>query len=401
MELSNEVNYILSPKAVRERTSKLYEAVKAGKGHFSLHEEKLGEVCDYVLDVIKDNYPDFNIPFHSRWGHFQVGKIDRNSKMEEMIKDLDALEKGRVKLDLVITSVLLDAGAGATWKYREDNNIFSRSEGLAVASWHMFFAGAFSGDKSYKAQADALLKVNDRAIEEGFQVSSSNPLVGVSGRAGLLQSLGECLKSQPNAFVDGRPGNIIDYMKTTYGMEFNASDLLKSVLVLFGNIWPSRLNRDGVSLGDVWEHPALGEKGSFDALVPFHKLSQWLTYSLIEVFEEAGFTVNNVSEMTGLPEYRNGGLLLDMGLIDLKNKEDYKKSHRPDSELIVEWRALTVTYLDKIGDVVREKLGKSADEFPLAKVLEGGTWWAGRRIAKEKREDGSTPLSLASDGTVF
>tara|TARA_R110002072_G_scaffold534_6_gene3841 strand:+ start:21482 stop:22687 length:1206 start_codon:yes stop_codon:yes gene_type:complete len=401
MSLSEEVTYLLSPKAVRERTGLLYEKIKSGEGHFSLHEEKLGSVCDYVLEVIKENYPDLDIPFHSRWGHFKVGDIDRNKMMNEKISSFDAFEKARIKLDLVITSVLLDAGAGATWKYQEEKNTFSRSEGLAVASWHMFFEGKFSENQSYKAESSQLIKLQDSDIEEGFQVSEANPLIGVGGRTGLLKSLGNCVAKQPDAFKDGRPGNILDYMKDQYGMTFNASDLLKSVLILFGEIWPARLTREGVSLGDVWEHPALGEKGSFESLVPFHKLSQWLTYSLIEVFEEAGFEVKNPQEMTGLPEYRNGGLLLDMGLIDLKDKEDYKKSHRPDSELIVEWRALTVTYLDKIGDVVRDKLGKSASEFPLAKVLEGGTWWAGRKIAKEKREDGSTPLSLASDGTVF
>jgi hypothetical protein len=46
-------------------------------------------------------------------------------------------------------------------------------------------------------------------------------------------------------------------------------------------------------------------------------------------------------------------------------------------------------------------LGKTAAEMPLARILEGGTWAAGRRIAKEKRADGGPPLIIASDGTVF
>jgi hypothetical protein len=43
----------------------------------------------------------------------------------------------------------------------------------------------------------------------------------------------------------------------------------------------------------------------------------------------------------------------------------------------------------------------TSEQFPLAKVLEGGTWWAGRFLAKEKRSDGSPPLQIESDGTVF
>ena len=78
-----------------------------------------------------------------------------------------------------------------------------------------------------------------------------------------------------------------------------------------------------------------------------------------------------------------------------------KQKHLPSSELIIEWRALTLQLLDRMGALVQERLGKSPAEFPLAKVLEGGTWWAGRRIAQKLREDGSTPLQLDSDGTVF
>lgn len=399
--MSKEIDYILSAKAVRERTSKLFDLTVAGKTNFEYHEEKLEEVSKFVLEVIKDNYPDLKIPFHSRWGHFQVGDIDRNSKFDSELSSLDAKEKGRTKLDLVITSVLLDAGAGPTWSYDEDGKTFSRSEGLGVASWHMFMDGAFSTDGTKRADAKKLMEVSGADIEKSFQVSKTNPLVGVAGRAGLLASLGKCISSKPEVFIGGRPGNILDYMESKHGMEFAATDLLKAVLTHFGDIWPSRIVIDGVSLGDVWSHPALGEKDKLDSLVAFHKLSQWLTYSLIEPFVEAGFTVHSVNKMTGLAEYRNGGLLIDTGLITLKDPKMMDIAHKPDSEVIIEWRALTVSLLDKIADIVKKDLGFSDEEFPLAKVLEGGTWWAGRRIAKEKREDSSPPLKLDSDGTVF
>jgi len=57
--------------------------------------------------------------------------------------------------------------------------------------------------------------------------------------------------------------------------------------------------------------------------------------------------------------------------------------------------------LDRLAVRVRERLGKSAAEFPLTKVLEGGSWAAGREIAAERRPDGSAPLLIASDGTLF
>jgi len=138
-----------------------------------------------------------------------------------------------------------------------------------------------------------------------------------------------------------------------------------------------------------------------DGLVPFHKLSQWLAYSLIEPLTWAGIAVADIEGLTGLPEYRNGGLFLDAGVIALKNPADADFAYEVGSRLVVEWRALTVALLDRIAPLVRTRLGMSADALPLAKVLEGGTWATGRRLARERRPDGSPPLMVISDGTVF
>ena len=108
---------------------------------------------------------------------------------------------------------------------------------------------------------------------------------------------------------------------------------------------------------------------------------------------------SDLDALTGLPEYRNGGLLIDTGVLVLKHPTD--DAYPVESELVVEWRALTVALLDEVAAAVRERLGLDAASFPLAKVLQGGTWTAGRRIARELRPDGGPPLRVASDGTVF
>lgn len=393
--MKNDLDYLLSPLAIRERSLKIFEASVGGRTHFAYHAEKLDAVVDYVIDVIRTNYPDLQIPFHSRWGHFKVGGIDRVAELEKRLAGLSPEERTRVKLDLVIASVLLDAGAGDRWSYHENGRTFARSEGLAVASFRMFMDGAFSDDpeKPLQVTARGLRGLTLAKLEKGFQVSRENPLVGTEGRLKLLQSLGAAVEANPKIFPNARPGSIFDYVKAM-GREVPAVKLLRAVLDGLGPIWPGRVQLDGVNLGDCWKHPVA-------ELVPFHKLSQWLTYSLIEPIEEAGVKIDSVHEMTGLPEYRNGGLLLDRGLITLRNTDDAQKAHTPDSALIVEWRAMTIVLLDRIGEKVRKKLGKSETEFPLAKVLEGGTWWAGRKAAKEKRSDGSPPLLIQSDGTVF
>jgi hypothetical protein len=115
----------------------------------------------------------------------------------------------------------------------------------------------------------------------------------------------------------------------------------------------------------------------------------------------ADVVVTEVDALTGLAEYRNGGLLLDLGLLTPKHDAVLAQMHPPEAEIIVEWRALTVVLLDRLAEQVRDRLGLSVQAFPLLKVLEGGTWLAGRRIARAKRADGSPPLRLMSDGTVF
>ena len=128
--------------------------------------------------------------------------------------------------------------------------------------------------------------------------------------------------------------------------------------------------------------------------------SQWLTYSLLEPFEWAGVKVRHLDALTALPEYRNGGLLIDSSVIVPKDPAFLARRWKVSDEFIVEWRALTVALLDELAPRVRKVLDRTEEELPLACVLEGGTWAAGRVLAQRLR-GGTPPLNIASDGTVF
>lgn len=394
------LDFLLSPAAVRHSAEQILELTRNGQTHFEYHPEEFTPVVNYVLDVIHSNYPDLEIPFHSRWGHFRVGNVDRVRILENRMATFDALDKARTKFDLVITSVLLDAGAGPVWQYKEQFSAksFARSEGLGVASYHLFLEGHLSDDPAHplRATAQGLQNLSLETLAQAFQVSEANPLVGLEGRWALLRNLGRTISEKPGLFPGARPGGLVDYLHTRYGRKITGPQLLRAVLDGLGEIWPGRLKVDGVNLGDIWSYSKIP-----GGLAAFHKLSQWMTYSLIEPLLQAGFEIMDIDQLTGLAEYRNGGLLLDRGLISLKDKTLSQKNHRPDSELIIEWRALTVSLLDRIGAEVQRKLNRSSAEFPLAKVLEGGTWWAGRRAAQALRADSSPPLKIESDGTVF
>jgi Protein of unknown function (DUF1688) len=403
------IAYLRSPVAIRERCQQMLELACADQlRHFAYHPEKLPEVAAYVAEVTRDAYPELDVPFHSRWRHFDVGGRDRVAQLDEHLGACSPAERARCHFDLVMTSVLLDAGAGEHWHYHETRSgqTYTRSEGLAVASFNAFSTGLFSSRRDYPWQADArgLQSVTDAALADAFQVTEDNPLIGLAGRAALLCALGTVVERAPQYFGagDARLGHLFDYLcaQTSVGA-LPAGQILLAVLESLGPIWPGRISVGGVNLGDVWRHSQISGPGITAGLVPFHKLSQWLTYSLIEPILTAGITVTGVDELTGLAEYRNGGLLLDLELVTPRHDAMLTQTYPPEAEIIVEWRALTVALLDRLAVPVRAYLGVSTEAYPLTKILEGGTWRAGRRIAREKRPDSSPPLRLASDGTVF
>jgi Protein of unknown function (DUF1688) len=401
---------LLSPKAVRTRTRMLYEAgLDGGLNHFRVHTEKLPALADYVVETIRQNYPTLDIPFHARWRHFMAAGQNLWAETDQATQWTSQAHRGRAAYDLAICSVLLDAGAGAEWSYRDGKTglVFSRSEGLGIASLRMFQAGVFSADPTDPLRVDgaklANLTVGDLA--RGFQVADDNPLVGLEGRAALLRRLGETVRANHLVFASKdrpRPGGLFDHLSAqAKANSLPAPAILEALLLHLGGIWPGRIRIGRVSLGDCWKHPLVKTSDATNGLVPFHKLSQWMAYSLIEPLQWSGLEVTDIDGLTGLPEYRNGGLFLDGGVISLKDKSDATIAHEPGSLLVVEWRALTVALLDNTAVKVRQLLGMDAMSLPLAKVLEGGTWAAGRRIARENRAGGGPPLSIISDGTVF
>lgn len=393
---------LLTPLAVRHRAAEMLALAEADRlTSFTLRPDHLPATARRVAETIRRNYTSLRVPFHARWRHFSLAGADIWAPLALTVADAD--ERARTAFDLAIVSVLLDAGAGMAWRYRDASTgiVSARSEGLAIASFRMFAAGAFSvyPNRPLRADSARLSTLLPRDIEAGFQVTPDNPLVGVEGRARLLNALGAAVSGLPGA----RPGGLYDLLKgQAQGGVLPAPAILAAVLAHLGSIWPSRIVLAGVPLGDCWRHPLIkGDNPATVGLVPFHKLSQWLSYSLIEPLEAAGIRVCDIDGLTGLPEYRNGGLFVDMGVLALRDPAAADAPNTVDSALVVEWRALTVALLDRIAPLVRAELGVAEADFPLARVLEGGTWATGRELAAAARADGGSPIRIVSDGTVF
>ncbi len=397
---------LLSTGAVRERCGRILKAAIEGRAPaFEVVLARLDAAAEVVAAVTRRRYPTLAVPYHSRWRHFEAGGVDRVAAMEAAAGDADPSERARARIDLAVVAVLLDAGAGAAWRFhdRTTGTVLGRSEGLGIASLRAFERGLFSSDPHRPLQADAegLARVDAAALGAAFQVDADNPLVGLDGRVALLRRLGATLAAQPARFgVPGRPGGLFDTLRVSDPTRVAAHDILVALLTCLGGIWPQGAQIGGVAVGDAWNHRLAGGAGETAGWVPFHKLSQWLTYSLLEPFESAGVRVDGLEALTGLAEYRNGGLLVDSGVLVPRDPAIFASPLAPGAEPIVEWRALTVALIDVLAPKVRERLGTDASRMPLAAVLEGGTWAAGRELAAARR-GGEPPIAIASDGTVF
>jgi len=403
---------LLSTGAIRERCANITAAVEGGHSrHFRIDRSRLQPAARIVAEITRRRYPGLAIPYHSRWRHFDAGGFSRVSELNRQLACYDVNDRLRSQIDLAVISVLLDAGAGAAWRYREPGMIddYERSEGLAIASFRAFMSGAWSASpgEPLRVDAAALTEMDAATLGQWLQVTERNPLVGLEGRAALLRRLGDVLETRPDRFgLTARPAALFDRMlgKPTIA----APAILRTILDGFGGIWrasPSSADANGTPglaedemPGDVWRHRCAGGTGATKGFVPFHKLSQWLAYSLFEPFEWAGMTVTDRDALTALPEYRNGGLLIDAGVLRLVDDADRATVWDAGSDIVVEWRALTVTLLDDLAQGVRAELDQA--QLPLACILEGGTWAAGREFAARLR-NGEPPIAVRSDGTVF
>lgn len=191
-------------------------------------------------------------------------------------------------------------------------------------------------------------------------------------------------------------------------------DILQTLLI---PVWPKdRTVVNGQSIGDAWPLSTLGAQGSSMAsedsghIQPFHKLTQWLAYSLMVPFQRIlGTKWTGTDSLTALPEYRNGGLFVDMGVLALKKPALDRglaasgidlPMFKAGDDVIVEWRAMTLVLVDKLYKLVLTQM--AGVQLSMAQLLEAGTWKAGREIAARKRpQTKSSPIIIESDGTVF
>lgn len=404
----NEIRW-LSLNHTRKQAHRLMSQAENGTlNYFNLRKDQLPKTADSVIKIIKRDYPTLNIPYHGRCRHYEINGQNRLVLLREKYPQYSDKEWFLILGELMILSVFMDAGAGASWKYYDalTEKNFQRSEGLALASLAWYESGALSQygqDDPLRIDAQCLLFPQSEIFESAMQISKDNPLIGSENRQKMLEKLGQIIRLHPDYFgLDGRLGGLMSYfLSISENGSLSVKRIFETLTLLFVPLFPSHYSWQGVGLGDVGYLAELDEDDFFSGVIPFHKLIQWLTYSLLEVFENIGLTLYDKEYLTGLPEYRNGGLFIDTGVLVLKSPEMSQKYYDPFDPFIVTWRALTIGLLDELSVLIRHELDVSVESLPLAKILQGGTWQAGRELAKEHRADASPPLLIEMNGTLF
>lgn len=405
------VRTLWSLDTVRRRAHALLAAGERGAlAHFTIDEGRLDAAARLVAGVTRERHPDLGVPLHSRWRQFELETADGARSRWTALADeagLAGAARARAAVELAVVSVLLDAGAGSEWRYRDETTgrELARTEGLAAATFDLYRRGVLSSDpaRPLRADADGLRRIDPRAFARAFQLHGGNgALAGVEGRIRCLHAIGRAVAARTPFAPQGadgpgaarRLGRLFDHLAArSEGGRLPAHDLFAALFAALHGVI-------GKALGDVWFHPAVRARGPTDRCLPLHKLFQWLAWSLIEPLAEGGITVTGTQALTGLAEYRNGGLLLDTGVL-VPRRPLPGHPLAPGDRRVVEWRGLTVALLDRLRPRVARELGIGEADFSMGQLLEGGTWWAGRRLAHERRPDGAPPIRVASDGTVF
>ncbi|KAI2785916.1 Protein urg3 [Penicillium oxalicum] len=416
----SDIEYLKGLDAVRERAHLVLGAAEKNQLlHFDYDASKMGDVADYVAGVISRDFgPDKydQIPPHGRWQHFDVGGVSRVSSLIQRWESQgwDQLEVTRRLIDLFFVAVLLDAGAGDVWKFQEPGEC-----GPGVRK--------VGGDVEVElVDGQALVALDVDTFKRHFQITEENPLVGAASRVELLQRVGSSLMKLPDYFgSQGRPGQLVDYLVRQAGpsKSLDFTMLWKILQETLLPAWPSNRTRIAdIPIGDAWPLQVLSNlNGSKDTsthnnqthhIAPFHKLTQWLAYSLTVPFMRVlDMQWKNLEKGTGLPEYRNGGLFVDLGVLKLKpqaldtglaSSRGNLPSFEATSDVIVEWRAMTVALLDKLHELISARFADQGVTLSMPQMLEAGSWKSGRELAAQYRpESKSSPILIDGDGTLF
>ncbi|MCP5266187.1 MAG: DUF1688 family protein [Burkholderiaceae bacterium] len=401
------VDTLRSPATIRERCENIATAIEAGGSpFFTLDPSRLDALAQRVLETMRSHARRNHAPDDARWLGLDAGGVDRMGDLSSRLADAIPAEQTRARVDLAIAVALLDASAGPTWHYEEgaSGQCFESTEGLAVAGFRAFMAGVLSSrsDEPLRVDGHALARIDANTLAHVFQAHADNPLPDLEERAATLRRAGEAMMRDAIRFgADARPGGLFTRLgKVGKRQEIGATELCHALLAGLSSVLPGAGAVGGEPLGDAWPHPLAGGEGDSAGWVPFHRLAQAMACSLLGPFEAAGVRVTGTEDLTGLADARNGSLFVDAEVIRLRDPGLDSRPLQIRDPAVVEWRALTVTLMDRLAMRVRALTQLQAGEPSLARIQLDGTWPLAEALAR-KRRAGAPALAVHTGGLPY
>ncbi|WFE89280.1 DUF1688 family protein [Roseibium porphyridii] len=381
---------LFQPQEVRRRAHAFLDMGIAGKlNHVGLDLTKLDDALGLVLETTKEIYPDFQIPPYGIWRAFETGGIDRWSAMASAREFESAQEMLLAAADLALLALFMKTRRPGNWVF-EDPMTGSKVAGddaLALAAFHMFASGSFSGEMTdpYRVDAETLVRLDLNELTSGLQWDRDADQELLSAMQAHLKRFGEAMALRPDLFSEGnvtRPGVLALRLAGEADAGIDASKLLDNLLETFAPVWDGGAKAGDVGLGDSFDYTGKSA-GSETTTVPFHLCAQEMVYSLVEPFAWAGFEVTGLQDLTPPSDLAHAALFVQTGVLAISSENDEALPEETKTDRMVELRAVSAALADKLADRLRSELDVSADQVPLTCILEGGTRRAGLRILSQ------------------
>ena len=248
------------------------------------------------------------------------------------------------------------------------------SAALAAAMRRAFLDGAFSSDPAdaLRVDARALMQLDSAALRALLPGASGPALLAFDARAEMLRRLGGLLGAATGR--EGPPARPAGELERwlAHGGEVDAVELLQPLVSRWSAAWFDGGRALGLPVGDVWPHRWAGAATSPGAAspggratagwVPLHLPGQRLVHALAEPMRQAGLPVRGLDALTARADIALCRLLLDAGVVRLRDPRDLSRLWKPADERTVELRALAVALVDELVQPVRDRLGR---DMPL------------------------------------
>ncbi len=398
---------LFQPQEVRRKANWLLDLAAEGKlAHASVDLPKLGDALSIVLETTRETYPDFQIPPYGIWRAFEAGGVDRWGALAGARQFETAGDMLAAAADLTILGHFMKTRHPESWTYedRMTGTTVTGAGAAALAAFHMFAAGSFSGEMTdpYRVDAETLIRLDLDELAYGLQWDLQDQKELLDKMQRHLKRFGEALALRPDLFSEGsttRPGLLATRLANESDGVVSAGKLLDHLLEALAPVWDGGAASGDVCLGDSFAHSGMPDAENA-AIVPFHLAAQEMVYSLVEPFAWAGFEVSGLEALSAPSDEAHAALFTHSGVLILP-EEDEALSEPAARDRMIEIRAVAAALADKLADMLRAELKVQPGQLPLTCILEGGTARAGERILERDPNLSKKLGQFLNPGSVF